>query len=61
MAILKSRNVIRKHYGIKGAQEISIEEVKAELENLNRRFEAGTLDTFYEHLYYSIESAQSKM
>jgi hypothetical protein len=61
MAILASRNTIRKHYGIKGAQEITTDEVKAELENLNRRFASGTLDNFYESLYFKIEQRQAKM
>jgi hypothetical protein len=61
MAILKSRNVIRKHYGFKGAQEISAAEVKAELESLNRHYAEGSLDCFYEPLYYKLEVAQSNM
>ena len=61
MAILKSRNIIRRHYGIKGAQEITAEEVKAELESLNRHYAEGSLDCFYEPLYYKIEAAQDKM
>jgi hypothetical protein len=61
MAILKSRNVIRRHYGIRGAQEISAAEVKAELDSLNRHYAEGSLDNFYEPLYYAVESAQAKM
>jgi hypothetical protein len=61
MAILKSRNIIRKHYGFKGAQEITAAEVLAELESLNRHYEKGTLDIFYKQLYDKIEIAQSKM
>jgi hypothetical protein len=61
MAILKSRNVIRRAYGIKGAQEISADEVRAELENLNRRFAGGLLYDFDEKLYYAIERAQANM
>lgn len=61
MTILKSRNIIRRHYGIKGAQEISAQEVKAELESLNRHYAEGNLDSFYEPLYYAIESALTRM
>ena len=61
MAILKSRNVIRRHYGIKGAQEITAQEVKAELESLNRHYNEGSLDCFYEPLYYAVEHAQANM
>ena len=61
MAILKSRNVIRRHYGIKGAQEISAAEVRAELVNLNRRFSEGLLYDFDEKLYSAIERAQATM
>ncbi len=61
MTILKTRNIIRRHYGIKGAQEISAKEVQAELENMNRRKTAGTLDDFYELLYHKCEQAIENM
>ena len=61
MAILATRNTIRRHYGIKGTQEISAADVLAEINNLNRRHEAGTLDKFYESLYFKIECRQAQM
>ena len=61
MAILKSRNVIRKHYGLKNSIYLDAEVVEAELNNLNRHYVAVTLDNFYEPLYYKIEKAQATM
>ena len=61
MAILKTRNIIRKFYGLTARHEITAQEVKDEIDSLNRHYAEGSLDNFYEKLYYAVEYAQSQM
>jgi hypothetical protein len=53
-SILKAKNIIRRHYGIRGTQEITDIEVLQEIEALNRHHKEMSLDNFYGHLYAAL-------
>jgi hypothetical protein len=44
---------IRRHYGLK--RSLTFSEIRAEIENLQRKRKAGTLDTKQEHLFAALD------
>ena len=53
-SVLKVKNLVRRHYGIQGVQVITDDEVLQEINSLNRHYNDGSLDNFYEALYYDM-------